>query len=75
MIGKIISHPTKDCIILRDKLQALVDIDVLCLIKEKKSYYKYAINALWEKIAGNEDAYWGIGSQSNDTDHNTDPNH
>lgn len=33
---KIINHPTKNCFILKDKIQALFEIEVLCLNKEKK---------------------------------------
>lgn len=33
---RIVSHPTKDCFMLKDKIQALAKTDVLCLITEKK---------------------------------------
>lgn len=33
---RIISYPTNDCFILKDKIQAQVELGVLCLNEEKK---------------------------------------
>lgn len=45
---RIISHPSKDCFILKDKIQALIDVGVLHLNEKKEaSDYKHGLPQVW----------------------------
>lgn len=47
---RIISHPTKDCLILKDKIQALVEARVLCLNDEKKQVTTNVVSVQFGKV-------------------------